>query len=501
MSAERPNVIFILADDLGWADTTLYGHTRLYATPNLERLAARGMLFTRAYASSPLCSPTRASILTGQTPARTGFTAPTGHTGKAVLEATVSPSSAPGNKALATESITRLNPDNPTLGRQFQQAGYVTGHFGKWHLGPEPYSPLEHGFDVDVPHFNGPGPAGNFVAPWKYKDFEPNHPGEHIEDRIAEEAVAWMGSLPEHQPFFMNYWMFSVHAPFDAKEDLVGTYRRKIDRNDPQHSPTYAAMVHSLDDAVGTLLDAVDKTGRRENTIIIFTSDNGGNMYNGIRETGPDGADFVTTPTSNAPLRGGKATPWEGGTRIPQIIVWPGVTSPGSVTNTVTNSADFYPTLLGGIGIGLPDDHPIDGVSLMPALRGSRMERPPIISYFPHSPPVPDWLPPSITVTDGDWKLLRLFHQGEDGAHDYRLFDLAADRGESDDLAASHPEKVRELDGVIEAHIADTGAVVPQPNPRFDPAQHHPERIGVQPGGLKVAGGGSRKTPPRKDER
>ena len=194
--AAKPNVIFILADDLGWADTTLYGHTSLYQTPNLERLAKRGMVFTRAYSASPLCSPTRSSILTGQTPARTGFTAPNGHLPKAVLRATVQEKGAAGDKALQTESITRLDTNFPTLGKQFKQAGYATAHFGKWHLGPEPYSPLQHGFDVDIPHWPGPGPAGSFVAPWKFKDFREATPKEHIEDRMAKEAVKWIGSLP-----------------------------------------------------------------------------------------------------------------------------------------------------------------------------------------------------------------------------------------------------------------------------------------------------------------
>ena len=495
-TSEKPNVVFILADDLGYADTTLYGHTKLYHTPNLERLAKRGLLFTRAYAASPLCSPTRASILTGQTPARTGFTAPTGHTPKVVLKATVTPASNPANKARGTNSITRLDSDLPTLGKQFKAAGYTTAHFGKWHLGPAPYSPLQHGFDVDLPHFNGPGPAGSFVAPWKFKNFKANHPGEHIEDRMASEAVKWLDSVPAGQPFFMNYWMFSVHAPFDAKRELIDKYRSKIDLAAPQKSPTYAAMVTSMDDAVGTLLDAIEKTGRTGNTIFVFTSDNGGNMYNGIREKDASGKPFVATPTSNAPLRGGKANPWEGGTRIPQIISWPGVTKPGTTTDIVTHSTDFYPTLLTGLGIKYPDQHPIDGVNIMPALRGQQKDRGPIFTYFPHNPPVPDWIPPSITVTAGNWKLIRLFHQGQKGKHAYHLFDLANDIGETNNLATSHPEKVTRLDTLITAHLTATNAVVPQPNPKFDPEKYNPASIGKQPGGLKIAG-----RPPKKPKR
>ncbi len=400
-AAERCNVIFILADDLGWADTTLYGHTSLYQTPNLERLAKRGMVFTRAYSASPLCSPTRASILTGQTPARTGVTAPNGHLPKPIMNASVKQSGGPGNKALLTESVNRLDTNYPTLGKRFKAAGYATAHFGKWHLGPEPYSPLQHGFDVDLPHWPGPGPAGRFVAPWKFKDFKEDKSGEHIEDRMAKEAVKWMRALPKDQPFYMNYWMFSVHAPFDAKAALIEKYRGKIDLKNPQHSPTYAAMVESMDDAVGTLLDAVDAAGFADRTIFIFTSDNGGNMYNGIREKDRAGKEFVVEPTSNRPLRGGKATVYEGGIRVPAVIAWPHVTQPGTRSDEVIQSTDFFPTLLTGLGIGLPKDWPVDGVNIGPALRGGKLAPRGIITYFPHNPAVPEWLPPSVSVHRG----------------------------------------------------------------------------------------------------
>ncbi|MDF1852489.1 MAG: sulfatase [Verrucomicrobiales bacterium] len=470
-SAKPKNVILIVADDLGWADTTLYGHTSFYETPNLERLASRGMTFSRAYSNSPLCSPTRASILTGQTPARHGSTAPQHHTGEVRLKASVDERSRnPGNKAMQTNSVTRLDPAYPTLGKLMKKDGYATGHFGKWHLGPEPYSPLEHGFDVDIPHHPGPGPAGSFVAPWKYKSFEANEPQEHIEDRMALEAVQWLKTRKKDTPWFMNYWMFSVHAPFDAKKALIEDYRSKVDPKDAQRSPTYAAMVHSMDDAVGTLLDAVDQAGVAEDTIIIFTSDNGGNMYNEV-----DG----TTPTSNSPLRGGKATMFEGGIRVPTIVAWPGVTQPGSRSEELIQTSDFYPTLLNQLEIAIPEDHVVDAVDIMPALRGKPLDREAIFTYFPHNPPVPDWLPPSIAVHCGDWKLIRIFHEGEKGAHAYRLYHLKEDIGETENLAQEMPDKVEELDQLIEGHIEETKAVVPIPNPEFDPAKYRPERIGV----------------------
>ncbi len=464
--AKKPNVLFILADDLGWADTTLYGHTKYYKTPNLERLAKRGMTFTRAYAASPLCSPTRASLLTGLSPARIGITAPNCHLPQVILQATVAKKAGPGVKSVVTNSATRLNTTYETLPKTLKAAGYATGHFGKWHLGPEPYSALQQGFDVDVPHFAGPGPAGSYVAPWKFKDFDadPGVPDQHIEDRMANEAVAW---IEKHQngPFFLNYWMFSVHAPFDAKKSLIEKYRASAGAKDPQHSPTYAAMVESMDDAVGTLLDTLDRLKIADRTMVVFFSDNGGNMYDEV-----DG----TTPTSNAPLRGGKATLYEGGIRVPCIVDWPGHIAPGSRSDAVVQSSDFYPTLLDALGLKPSPDQRFDGISILPALRGEPLGREAIFTYFPHNPPVPEWLPPAVAVHRGDWKLVRIFHGGENGAHRWKLFNLREDLGETNDLAAKEPERVKAMDGLIEKFLTDTAAVVPLPNPAFDPAKYNP---------------------------
>ncbi len=465
------NVVVILADDLGWADTTLYGHTRYYRTPHIEKLAARGMTFTRAYSSSPLCSPTRAAFITGLSPARIGITAPNCHAPEAVLQAASGARAARDRKATPVKSVTRLKPEYRTLAEALKEAGYATGHFGKWHLGPEPYSPLEQGFDVDLPHHPGPGPAGGYVAPWAYRNFKPDPavPDQHIEDRMAQEAVAWM-ERHRDRPFFLNYWMFSVHAPFDAKRKLIEAYRPKVDPSSPQRCPVYAAMVESMDDAVGTLVAALDRMGAAERTVIVFTSDNGGNMYNvveGVR------------PTSNAPLRGGKATMFEGGTRVPCVIRWPGRTRPGTRSDVPVQSEDFYPTLLAGLGLKPAAGQRFDGIDIGPAFSGASLPERPLFQYFPHNPPVPDWLPPSVSVHRGDWKLIRLFHEGDRGAHRHLLYNLAQDLGETKDLAGDHPGRVRELDAEIERFLKDTGAVRPVPNPDFDPAAYRPERIGV----------------------
>ena len=464
-----PNIVMILADDLGWSDTTLFGTTKLYQTPNVQKLAARGMLYTRAYAASPLCSPTRASIMTGLSPARLGFTAPAGHAKPVILQQSAGKTSAPGNKATNNNSVTRLDTKYLTLPEVLKQKGYATGHFGKWHLGPEPYSPLENGFDVDIPHWPGPGPSGGFIAPWKFPTFKENYAGEHIEDRMAEEASAWMEKNTD-KPFFLNYWQFSVHAPFDAKADVIRKYVPLVDPNDPQHSPTYAAMVESFDDAVGTLMDALDRLKLSDNTLILFTSDNGGNMYDLV-----DNA----RPTSNAPLRGGKATMYEGGIRVPWIVAWPGVVKPASQSEQIVQTTDIYPTLIEAAGLSIPPNLAIDGVDIAPTWQGKRLDREGIYTYFPHSPDVPDWLPPSVSLIEGDWKLIRLFYEGEDGAHGYRLYNLKTDIGERDNRADAEAARVQRMDAKLEAYLQAHKAVLPARNPNFDPAQYKPEAIGI----------------------
>ncbi|MDF1845479.1 MAG: sulfatase [Rubripirellula sp.] len=486
--ARKPNVVLILADDLGWSDTTLFGTTQFYQTPNIERLAARGMTFTRAYSASPLCSPTRASVLTGLSPARHGITSPSCHLPAVILKATPKASGPPDAKATVLTSVSRLDTKYYTLAETLKDNGYATGHFGKWHLGAEPYSPLQHGFDVDVPHHPGPGPAGSYVAPWKFKDFDhdPDIPDEHIEDRMAKEAVAFMEKHRD-EPFFLNYWMFSVHAPFDAKETLIDKYRKQVDQTNPQRSPTYAAMIESMDDAVGTLLDTLDRLKLSDETIIVFASDNGGNMYNEV-----DG----TTPTSNVPLRGGKAAMWEGGVRGPAIVVYPEDVQPGSRSNEIIQSCDFYPTLLQLLDIETQQS--FDGISIVPALQGGTLQRKALFTFFPHQTRVPDWLPPSVSVHAGDWKLIRIFHGESPGRHSYRLFNLKSDIGEHTNLAAENPERVEDLDKLITQFLAETSAVVPLPNPRFDPTQYDPKMIGKAiPKSTRRPGGSGSKKPQR----
>jgi hypothetical protein len=295
---------------------------------------------------------------------------------------------------------------------------------------------------------------------------------------MAAEAVAWMEQTKD-KPFYMNYWMFSVHAPFDAKKTNIETHRNRIDPKDAQRSPTYAAMIQSMDDAIGILLDGLDRLKLADNTIIIFTADNGGNMYNEV-----DG----TTPTSNRPLRGGKATMFEGGTRVPGIIVWPGVAQPNSRSEAIIQSEDYYPTLLEAFALKPVEGQQFDGTSILPALKGDALTGKAVFQYFPHAPSVPDWLPPAVSVHRDEWKLIRIFHGGEKGAHRHLLFNLRDDLGEKNNLASAKPGLVAELDALIDSFLINTKAVVPVPNPKFDPAQYHPELEGKsQPQGKAKA--------------
>ena len=460
-SRGRVNVMFIMADDLGWADTTLYGHTSLYETPHLERLAKRGMLFDRAYTSSPLCSPTRSAVLTGLHPARTGITAPTCHLkGDPILKPRLNPKTPAHHRLLALIKPNRLDTTYPSLAKDLRGAGYHTAHFGKWHLGMKPYTALEHGFDIDIPHWHGPGPAGSYVAPWKFPNFKEAYPGEHIEDRMGDEIVAYLEKrAQDKEPFFINYWQFSVHGPFNAKEEYIASYRDRVDpEKDEQHSPTYAAMVKSLDDNIGRVLDALDRLKLSEHTLIFFYSDNGGNMYSNIEGT---------YPTSNRPLRGGKGNNWDGGVRVPGIVVWPGHIEAGSRSNERIVSTDFYPTILDLLGIAKKPGQHFDGLSIRPALEGSVLPSRYTFTYFPHSTKVPDTFPNSAAVYDEEWKLIRLLHGADDGQHEHWLFHLKSDIGERENVAAKNPEKVRELSVALDQFLRETGAVYPTPNPNY----------------------------------
>jgi arylsulfatase A-like enzyme len=453
------NIVFILADDLGWNDTNIFQQSQFIETPNIDALASKGMVFSQAYTNSPLCSPTRASILTGQTPARHGSTTPNHHLPLVRLTPSLPQSAATNKKSITPETVTRLDSNLPTLSSILKANNYNTAHFGKWHLGPSPYSPLEHGFDLDIPNYAGPGPAGGFLAPWSFApNIQPQTPGEHIDIRLAKEARNWIQRVKDEGPFFLNFWAFSVHAPFNADPDTVDYFIGKRSPYHSQRSATYAAMVKQFDDAVGILWEALVEAEVENDTIVIFTSDNGGNMYNVLG---------TVHATSNFPLRGGKATNYDGGLRVPTAIIWPGLTQPNTLSNIPIQSADYFPTLLNGLNLSWPSPHIVDGNDIRPALQGKSIQTHAIFSYYPAEPRVPDWLPPSITVMLDGWKLIRTFHYGRTDGHFYQLYDLNTDPSESNNLYEINRTKLSELDALIDAHLLDSDAVSPAINPNY----------------------------------
>ncbi len=461
-AAPPPNVVFILGDDVGWRDLGCYGST-YHKTPNLDALAGRGMRFTQAYSANPLCSPTRSSILTGLYPARIGITTPSCHVKQEILDKSLQAKAPPSAKALQAVSLTRLKQEYFTLAEALKEAGYATGHFGKWHLGPEPYDPLHQGFDVDFPHWPGPGPAGSYLAPWKFPEtLLVGRPGEHIEDRVSAEVVKFIRANKD-RPFYVNYWCFSVHSPWDAKPELVEKYRRTADPNNPQRNPVYAAMIHSMDEGVGRVVRAIDELGLAERTIFVYFADNGGVDWHEPKMQQAFG--MQDPPTSNLPLRGGKATMHEGGTREPCIVVWPGVTRPGATSDALVQSLDFYPTLLDMLGLKPHPGVKFDGQSFAGVLKGQPGTRDTVFCHFPHTGH--DRLGPATYVRKGDWKLIRRYCDSADQTDTFELYNLRDDLAESQNLAEQKPDKVRELNALIDAFLAHTEALVPKPNPDY----------------------------------
>lgn len=490
----RPNVIFILADDLGWADTTPYG-SKFHETPNLARLAARSVRFTNYYAASPLCSPTRSSILTGLYPARTGITAPVCHLPAVQLEKRLAPGN-PNQRVLNADSLTRLKTEYPTIADIMKRAGYATAHFGKWHLGHGAgYEPKDRGFDLDIPQTPAAaGPGGGYLAPWRFVRDPKIMPkaGEHIDEWMAGQAARF---IQEHKnrPFYLNFWLYSVHGPWNAKKDLIEKYRQTADRNAPQRNPLYAAMIKSMDEAVGKLLDALDAAQVSDHTIVVFTSDNGGYAYPPA-STNPPGYEAIPA-TSNLPLRSGKASNYEGGTRVPCLVAWPGRANP-IVTDSLFSSVDWFPTLLAMTGVQAPAPVKTDGVNQLPAILGQKPVRDTLFVHFPHGSEAQErFIPgfwPGTWVRRGEWKLIRFFSKAPDGKDLLELYDLKNDVGETRNLAGQHPDRVRDLSRLMDEFLRDTAAVIPKPNPNYGSKPGSPTAAGwsaSKDAGLEVKDG------------
>jgi arylsulfatase A-like enzyme len=466
-------VVLILADDLGVRDLGCFGST-FHETPNLDRLAARGVRLTNAYSASPLCSPTRSSILVGQHPARTGITAPACHLPKVQVRKQLLTDDA---RVHVANSVTRLAPDYHTLAEALAAAGYATAHFGKWHLGHnmaagDAYEPRDQGFDVDWPHTpKAPGPAGGYLAPWTFIA-DPairDEAGRHVDERMADEAGAFIRAS-KGQPFFVNFWLFSVHSPWNARADYIEHFKKKSDPANPQKNPLFAAMVKSMDDAVGRLLRYLDESGEAENTLIIFWSDNGGYAYP-PKTTDPEG--YAEIPaTSNLPFRSGKASLYEGGTRVPGIVVWPGKVKPGTTADFLMQSTDIYPTILAACGVAPQSDQKVDGFDQTTALTGGSSPRTQIFCHFPHGDAqrgaVMDGFYAGSSIREGDLKLIRFYARADDGSDELELYNLAQDPGERHNLATESPEVASRLNNLLQRHLADNKSIIPRLNPDFE---------------------------------
>ncbi len=438
--APRPwNIVLIVADDLGAHDLGVTG-SRLHETPNLDRLAAGGMQFTQAYSACTVCSPSRAAILTGKYPARLKIT--DWIKGHDYPQAKLRPP-AHWTQHLPLEEV--------TLAEHFKGAGYATCHLGKWHLGGEGFEPERQGFDINLGGDHR-GQPPSYFAPFGIPGLPDHIAGEYLVDREGEEAEKFIGAHGD-KPFFLNYWSYSVHTPLQAPAAAVARYREKAAKlGSAQTNATYAAMLERLDASVGRILDTLESRGLSDHTLVVFTSDNGGLVLGG------------PPPTSNAPLRSGKGSEYEGGHRVPLIVHWPGVTRPGTSSAVPVMGIDLLPTLLEVAGLPQPGGAAKpDGVSLVPLLRdpSARLDRP-LCWHYPHYHP--GGATPYAVIRDGDWKYIQHYENGRN-----ELYNLASDPSESQDLNGTQPAKATELARKLFAWHGAVGAEWPMPNPDWKP--------------------------------
>jgi arylsulfatase A-like enzyme len=450
----RPNIVFVLADDLGWRDLGCYGST-FYETPHLDQLAAKGMRFTDAYAACSVCSPTRASILSGKYPARLHLTD--------WLPGRVD---RPDQKLKRPAILDHLPLEEVTLAEALREGGYRTGFIGKWHLGGPAFFPEKQGFDLNVAGCQRGSPPSYF-SPYRIPTLADGPKGEYLTDRLTDEALKFIEGA-KAKPFLLYLSHYAVHNPQQAKAELVAKYHAKAARlpsptgpeflpeckqqaRQIQNQPVYAAMVESVDESVGRVMQKLAELGLQGNTIVVFTSDNGGLST-------AEGA-----PTSNLPLRGGKGWHYEGGVREPLIVRWPGVTQPGSTCRAPMISTDYYPTFLEMAGLPLRPRQHVDGVSLVPLLKGRAAAERPLFWHYPHYSNQGGG--PGGAVRVGNFKLIEWYEDRR-----AELFDLSDDVGERHDLAATMPERTAALRRQLHDWRQSVGAAMPTPNPDYNPA-------------------------------
>lgn len=446
----RPNIVFILVDDLGWADTGCYG-SDLHETPNIDKLAQQSMRFTDAYAAAPVCSPTRASIMTGKYPARLHMTI--------WYESSANPTQ--NRKLIPPVTQGNMPHEQVTIAEVLKEVGYFTAHVGKWHLGDAAHYPETQGFDVNIGGTFWGAPTTFFYpygGPSRWKEFryvphlEFGSKGEYLTDRLTNEALRIMDKTKD-KPFFLNLCYHTVHTPIEGKPKLVEYYKKKVKPGMHHQNYEYAAMVHSLDENVGRILAQISELGIAHNTIVFFFSDNGGfvNKYE------------TKTVTDNYPLRSGKGSLYEGGTREPLIIRWSGVTKAGSICRHPVISTDFYPTILEMTGLSGDSKHnaDMDGLSLVPLLKkpSAKIKRNTLYWHYPHYYPTTS---PVSSIRHDDWKLIEYFEDNH-----VELYNLKSDIGEKNNLAEKMPQRVEELRKRLHSWRKAVDAQMPVMNPKY----------------------------------
>ena len=446
------NVLLIVVDDLGWSDLGCYG-ADLHQTPHIDSLCKDSLKFTDAYAAASICTPTRASIMTGIYPAKLHMT----------IWHEAAHRAPPTNRALIPPTVdANLAHHHMTLAESFQQAGYRTAHLGKWHLGTAGFYPELHGFDVNIGGTFWGCPA-TFFYPYRglfgsrqelryVPQLDGGQPGEYLTDRLTDEAIQIIRTSTD-KPFFLNMCYYTVHTPIEGKPELTKKYTALLKDGQRHSNAHYAAMVQSLDENVGRLLTELKQQNILDQTVVILTSDNGGfiNKFRG------------NTVTNNAPLRSGKGSLYEGGIRVPLLIRWPHVTTPNSVSHEPVTTCDFYPTLQATLNLPSNTEHNsrVDGTNLFTLLKNptTSLNRGPLFWHYPHYYQTTD---PVSSIRDGDWKLLKYHHSDR-----VELFNLAIDISEANNLATKHPQTTATLLSKLATWQTKVNAQMPTLNTQF----------------------------------
>ena len=454
-AAKQTNFLFFLVDDMGWTDIGANG-SKFHETPHIDRLAATGMRFTQGYAACPVCSPTRASIMTGRHPVRVDIT-----------DWIPGQSNRATNKLLHPQDRNNLAHEEVTIAEQLKKHSYQTFFAGKWHLGSEGHWPEDQGFDINIGGHHRGSPPGGYYAPWTNPALKSKKKGEYLTERLTEESVKFLEKRDANKPFLLYLSYYNIHTPIQPYKKRIDHYTAKAAKIFKGKTPTQkehegttrmrqdnaalASMVAAVDDSVGTLLGKLKELKLDENTVVIFFSDNGGLSTRGGKRFGPG---------CNLPLRASKGWLYEGGVREPTIIRAPGVTKPGSVSHKPMVSMDFFPTMLELAGLPAQTKFHADGQSLVSQLKGNDSGSRTLYWHYPHYHGS-SWKP-GAAIRDGDWKLIEFYHHEK-----IELYNLAEDIGEQKNLAASHPQKAVELRAKLVAWQKQLKAKMPLPNPAY----------------------------------